>query len=61
MKVSKALLGAILVGIAVQATTTSCTKKDKDLIKPQSEAHAANEQPAAQNPDPNCCPACGMG
>lgn len=59
MKLSKALLGAILLGVAVQ-TTTSCTKKDKDLIKPTAEAQA-NEQPANQNPDPGSCPACGMG
>jgi hypothetical protein len=60
MKISKALLGAILVGVAVQTTASSCNKKDKDLIKPQSEVQA-NEQPAPQNSDPACCPACGMG
>lgn len=58
MKVSKALLGAIVLGIAVQATTSSCTKKDKDAIKP------AQEQPSDVVPDnnpPYDCPACGMG
>jgi len=62
MKVSKSLLGAILVGVAVQAGTSSCTKQNNDVIKPQQEAQAS-EQPAATNPDPDpgCCPACGMG
>lgn len=60
MKISKTLLGAILVGIAVQTTASSCTKKDKDVIKPQSGVQAG-EQPASQNPDPASCPACGMG
>jgi hypothetical protein len=60
MKISKTLLGAILVGVAVQATVSSCTKKDNDLIKPQSEAQVS-EQSAPPNPDPACCPACGMG
>jgi hypothetical protein len=60
MKISKALLGAILLGVAVQTTASSCNKKDKDVIKPQSEAQA-NEQPSSQNPDPAECPVCGMG
>jgi hypothetical protein len=61
MKISKTLLGAILVGVAVQTTASSCTKKDKDAIKPKSEVQA-NEQAATQNnPDPGSCPACGMG
>jgi hypothetical protein len=60
MKLSKALLGAILVGVAVQVTTTSCTKKDNDLIKPQ--AGIQSEQQSSQTPEPNpVCPACGMG
>jgi hypothetical protein len=60
MKISKTLLGAILVGVAVQTSVSSCTKKDNDLIKPRSEAQVS-EQSAPQNPDPACCPACGMG
>lgn len=57
MKVSKALLGAILVGIAVQTTaTTSCTKKTENKIKPKTESKATPE-----NENPNSCPACGMG
>lgn len=56
MKISKALLGAILVGIAVQ-TTTSCTKTDKQAMKVE------NDKPTEQTPPPPTepCPACGMG
>lgn len=64
MKVSKALLGAILVGITVQTTVSSCSKKDQNAVKPQSgeevaaQPHPPNPDP---NPDPEPCPACGMG
>jgi len=58
MKIPKVLLGAILVGIAVQ-TTTSCNKKEQDKIKPQSEQSKENSQPA--NNQPWECQACGMG
>lgn len=68
MKVSKALLGAILVGIAAQTTITSCNKKSNDTFKPTSETQANPElsnNPTSQsqnpNPDPSNCPACGMG
>jgi hypothetical protein len=66
MKVSKALLGAILVGVTAQTAITSCNKKSNDNIKPTSEAQAnpeLNSQPTSQsqNPDPSNCPACGMG
>jgi hypothetical protein len=61
MKVSKALLGAILVGIAVQTTaTTSCTKKNENKIKPQTESKS-NTTPTPENQNPDSCPACGMG
>ena len=52
MKLSKTLLGAILVGITLN-TTTSC-KKEKQTPKSEQEA----KQKAAKI-DP--CPACGMG
>ena len=59
MKISKSLLGAMLVGIAVQTTVSSCTKKDQDQIKPQTEKGKVQsaETPPASDP----CPACGMG
>lgn len=55
MKVSKALLGAILAGIAIQATVSSCTKKEDP--QPQTEKHS---QRPASDVD-NSCPGCGMG
>lgn len=54
MKLSKALLGAILVGITVQ--TTSCSKKDKE-VTPQAQQNPKEE---IKTPDGGC-PACGMG
>lgn len=53
MKLSKSLLSAIVIGIAVQTTAVSC-KKD----------HADPKEPKKEEPkkvDPNNCPACGMG
>jgi hypothetical protein len=54
MKLPKALLSAILIGIAVQ--TTSCTK-DKELPDQKKETKAEKEK--SNTPQP--CPACGMG
>ncbi|MFD1873476.1 hypothetical protein [Hymenobacter bucti] len=53
MKLSKALLSAILVGVAAQATT-SCGKKD---------APAPKEGVTQTTPPKELanCPACGMG
>ena len=57
MKLSKTLLSAILIGIAVQSTT-SC-KKDKDL--PDSKAKKEAKEKEEKNNPPYLCPACGMG
>jgi hypothetical protein len=56
MKLSKSLLGAILIGITLQ-TTTSC-KKEKESPGAKTEAQKKEEE-KAKNSDP--CPACGMG
>lgn len=56
MKLSKSLLGAILIGITLQ-TTTSC-KKEKESPKAKQEAQKKEEE-KAKTSDP--CPACGMG
>ncbi|WP_162902809.1 chryseobasin-related MNIO class RiPP peptide [Taibaiella koreensis] len=66
MKVSKALLGAILVGITVQTAATSCSKKETNRITPQTGAQAGEQvQPPHSNPEPpqpgGNCPGCGMG
>ncbi|KAA5535016.1 hypothetical protein F0919_10485 [Taibaiella lutea] len=66
MKLSKSLLGAILVGVTVQTAVTSCNKKSNETFKPTSEAQANPESqanPTNQNPNsvPSECPACGMG
>ncbi|MHA4807276.1 chryseobasin-related MNIO class RiPP peptide [Flavitalea flava] len=53
MKLSKSLLSAILIGIAVQ-TTPSC-KKDK--VTPD----AKTKKEAEKTTPPQYCPACGMG
>ncbi|WP_158605888.1 hypothetical protein [Taibaiella sp. KBW10] len=57
MKISKKLIGAIVVGIAIQVSTTSCNKKE---IKPQKAPNAENGQPVNHDPVLDC-PACGMG
>lgn len=57
MKVSKALLGAILAGITLQATATSCTKKEQP--QPQTEKKA--QRPASPSDVDHSCPGCGMG
>jgi hypothetical protein len=54
MKLSKTLLSAILIGVAVQGTT-SC-KKANDSKK--QEAQKKEESKKAPNVP---CPACGMG
>jgi hypothetical protein len=55
MKLSKALLGAILVGVAVQ--TTGCKKGDEPT--PKGEQGAKSDKEIAKTPA-NCA-ACGMG
>lgn len=53
MKLSKSLLSAILIGIAVQTTLVSCGKDDAP--QPKKETPKENNQPL------DGCPACGMG
>lgn len=55
MKLSKALLSAIMVGVTVQ-TITSCGKKDA----PGPKAEASQTNPNGTK-EPFNCPACGMG
>lgn len=55
MKLSKALLGAILIGISVQ--TSSC-KQEENLPQPQAENQGNNH---GNNEALGNCPACGMG
>lgn len=59
MKIPKSLMGAILLGIGVQAIT-SCAKKEEPAVpsKEQRQGAQAAPQPA---PDAEPCPACGMG
>jgi hypothetical protein len=52
MKLSKALLSALLVGVTVQ-TITSCNKKDEPKPVTQTKEKGATEL--------FNCPACGMG
>ena len=56
MKLSKALLGAILVGVAVQAT--GCNKGGDPT--PKGEKSAANATKEGTK-TPDNCPGCGMG
>jgi hypothetical protein len=61
MKISKSLLSAIVIGIVVQATTTSCTKeKGPNDAKAKQEAKKTEENKNSPNYPANC-PACGMG
>ena len=55
MKIPKVLLGAIAVGLAVQAT--SCNKKHDPTPKGEQATKNAKGEPQA----PYNCPACGMG
>jgi hypothetical protein len=55
MKLPKALLGAVVVGITVQATV-SCSKKEAPEPKEQT---AKGEKAPVRAPDN--CPGCGMG
>ncbi len=59
MKLSNALLGALLLGIVVE--TTSCSKKDE--VKISDKAAVGSQQATPDNhPQPaDCCPACGRG
>ncbi|MBO3269798.1 hypothetical protein MUN82_06850 [Hymenobacter aerilatus] len=53
MKLSKALLGAVLVGITAQ--TTACTKGDEPAPKGEKVAKGSEKK------TPVYCPACGLG
>lgn len=57
MKLPKSLLGALLIGIAVQSAS-SCTK-DKNISEEKLKKAAQEKEEAKNNPD--YCPACGMG
>jgi len=57
MKLSKTLLSAILIGIAVQGST-SCKKSKDDDSKQKKEAQKKEEEKKAAI---DSCPACGMG
>ncbi|QJX49049.1 hypothetical protein HMJ29_19920 [Hymenobacter taeanensis] len=54
MKLSQAVLGAVLVGLAVQ--TTSCIKKDDPTPK-EKQGETSTKSPKT----PDACPGCGMG
>ncbi|MBX2922031.1 MAG: hypothetical protein KF746_07555 [Chitinophagaceae bacterium] len=56
MKLSKTLLSAILIGLAVQ-TGTSCKKDKLTDLKEKKEAKKDQEKSRL----PESCPACGMG
>jgi hypothetical protein len=61
MKLSKALLAAMLTGITLQ-TVQSCTKdKDDPPSKEQKEKEEEEENGKKPKPFPYNCPACGMG
>ncbi|PWV46519.1 hypothetical protein [Chitinophaga sp. S165] len=53
MKLSKSLLSAIVIGIAIQTTVVSCGKDDQP--KPKDKTKQNQPQPMGS------CPACGMG
>ncbi len=56
MKLPKSLLAAIVIGIAVQTTISSCSK-DTDVSDPKKKE--VKKEGAGTYPDN--CPACGMG
>lgn len=55
MKLSKAVLGALLVGVTAQAT--GCKKGNEPTPKDEQASKTNQETPKA----PLNCPACGMG
>ncbi|GAA0560879.1 chryseobasin-related MNIO class RiPP peptide [Chitinophaga japonensis] len=58
MKLSKSLLSAILIGIAVQTTATSCEKDNT----PEPQVKHESKDGTDKTPQvPDGCPACGMG
>ena len=59
MKLPKALLGAIAVGVAVQATT-SCGSKKNDPTPKEEQASNGKTNPEGSKTPINC-PACGLG
>jgi|GEM_PF-565211 len=60
MKLPKSLLGAILLGVSIQVTQSSCSKDDRDLNpQPLTEQPGTENEPGSYHPDN--CPACGMG
>jgi len=59
MKLSKSLLSAIVIGIAVQTTVVSCSKDEQAKPKKEDQANKQSESKPTQYPD--SCPACGMG
>ena len=56
MKISKSLLSAIMIGIAVQTTVVSCGKDNDTQPQPTAE----KEKPQREKPMVDCL-ACGMG
>jgi hypothetical protein len=60
MKLSKALLAAMLTGITLQ-TVTSCTKEKDDPPKEKKEDDKGKGNKPDSTKFPFCCPACGMG
>lgn len=60
MKLSKALLAAMLTGIALQGVE-SCTKKKDDPSKEEKEKEKEKENKPKPPNVPFNCPACGMG
>jgi hypothetical protein len=59
MKLSKSLLSAIVIGIAVQ--TVAC-KKEKDPTDARTKLESKKTESNTNNPGyPENCPACGMG
>jgi len=58
MKLPKTLLGAIAVGVAVQATT-SCGSKKNDPTPKEEQAGKTTQQGGTKTPIN--CPACGLG
>ena len=61
MKLSKALLAAMLTGITLQGVESCTKKKDDPSKKEQKEKEKEEEGKPKPPPYPFNCPACGMG
>lgn len=58
MKLSKKLIGSMTIGLLIAGSMTSCNKKDDIVPEKKSGTKTIDD---SGKPNPDYCPACGMG